>query len=109
VLGAAYGVLCGQVVFAVSTAWLAQMSYPIPYESARLVKAAIAAVLLFGLVVILRTGAPVTDLFTAVAVTLSYPAILWAWRFLNPAEMASVRHVVRLLTGKVTGAPTVRQ
>jgi hypothetical protein len=108
-MGAAYGVLCGQIVFAVSTAWLAQLSYPIPYESARLVKAAAAAVLLFGLAMTLRRGEPVADLFTAVAVTLSYPALLWAWRFLNPAEVASVRHAVRLLTEKVTGAPTARQ
>jgi hypothetical protein len=108
-MGAAYGVLCGQLVFAVSTAWLAQLSYPIPYESARLVKAAVAAVLLFGLGVILRTGAPVADLLTAVAVTLSYPALLWAWRFLNPAEMASVRHAARLLTAKLRGMPTARQ
>ncbi len=109
VMGAAYGVLCGQVVFAATTAWLAQLSYPIPYESARLAKAAAAAVLLFGLAVILRTGAPVADLSTAVAVTLSYPALLWAWRFLTPAEMASVRHAVRLLTAKVRGTPTARQ
>jgi len=109
VMGAAYGVLCGQVVFAISTAWLAQRSYPIPYESARLAKAAVAAVLLFGLVMILRSGTPLTDLFAAVAVTLSYPALLWAWRFLTPAEMASVRHAVRLLAARMRGTPTARQ
>ena len=109
VMGAAYGVLCGQIVFAVSTAWLAQLSYPIPYESGRLVKAAIAAVLLFGLAMVLRRGAPVADLSTAVAVTLSYPALLWAWRFLTPAEMASVRHAVRLLAARMRGTPTARQ
>jgi O-antigen/teichoic acid export membrane protein len=109
VMGAASGVLCGQIVFAVSTAWLAQLSYPIPYESARLVKAAVAAVLLFGLAMTLRRGEPVADLFTAIAVTLSYPALLWAWRFLNPGEMASVRHAIRLLAARMRGTPTARQ
>jgi len=42
-------VLCGQVAFAASTAWLAQQSYRIPYEYGRIAKAGMAALALFGL------------------------------------------------------------
>jgi len=101
VMGAACGVLCGQITFAASTAWLAQLSYPIPYESRRLAKTAIAALALAGLAFAVRTGSPAIDLLTAVAVALSYPALLWAWRFLSPLEMASVRQAVQLLALKL--------
>ena len=101
VLGAACGVLCGQVAFAASTAWLAQQSYPIPYECRRLAKAGTAALVLFGLAFAVRIGSPSIDLLTGVVLVLCYPALLWAWRFLNPAEMASVWEVVRMLWFKL--------
>ena len=100
-LGAAFGVLCGQVAFAVSAVWLAQLSYPIPYESGRLAKAAVAALALVGLAFALRTGSPAIDLLTAVMFVLSYPALLWTWRFLNPSETASVRQAVRLVRNRM--------
>jgi O-antigen/teichoic acid export membrane protein len=97
VMGAAYGVLCGQVTFAASTAWLAQLSYPIPYETGRLAKAAITALALVGLACALRTGSPSVNLLTAILLVVSYPILLWTWRFLSPSEMASVRQAVRLV------------
>jgi len=103
VIGAAFGVLCGQAAFAASTVWLAQLSYPIPYESGRLAKAAVAALALVGLAFALRTGSPSIDLLTAVILVFSYPALLWTWRFLNPSEMASVRqaaHLAKLRLGR---------
>ena len=109
VIGAAFGVLCGQVAFAASTVWLAQLSYPIPYESGRLGKAAVAALALAGLAFALRTGSPSIDLFVAAMLVLSYPALLWAWRFLNPSEMASVRRAARLLTLKLKHSRRARQ
>jgi hypothetical protein len=96
-MGAAYGVLCGQVTFAASTAWLAQLSYPIPYETGRLAKAAITALALVGLACALRTGSPSVNLLTAILLVVSYPILLWTWRFLSPSEMASVRQAVRLV------------
>jgi O-antigen/teichoic acid export membrane protein len=97
VIGAACGVLCGQVAFAASTAWLAQQSYPIPYEYRRLAKAGMAALALFGLAAAVRTGSPSIDLITSVLLVLSYPALLRAWRFLNASEMASVRQAVQMI------------
>ena len=97
VIGAACGVLCGQVAFAASTAWLAQQSYPIPYEYRRLAKAGVAALALFGLAAAVRIGSPSIDLITSVLLVLSYPALLRAWRFLNASEMASVRQAVQMI------------
>ena len=98
VVGAAFGVLCGQVTFAASTAWLAQRSYPIPYEVGRLAKAAITALVLVGLAFALRTGSPSINLIAAVLLAMSYPILLWMWRFLSPSEMASVHQAVQLVT-----------
>ena len=101
VIGAAYGVLCGQIAFAASTAWLSQLSYPIPYEIGRLSKAAVAALALVGLAFALRTGSPSLNVLVSLLVALSYPALLWAWHFLNPPERASVRQAVQLLALKL--------
>jgi O-antigen/teichoic acid export membrane protein len=98
VMGAAYGVLCGQVMFALSTAWLAQRSYPIPYEVERLAKAAVTALVLVGLAFALRTGSPSINLLAAVLLVVSYPVLLWMWRFLSPSETVSVHQAVQLVT-----------
>ena len=109
VVGAACGVLCGQVAFAASTSWLAQQSYPIPYEYRRLAKAGIAALALFGLAVVVRTGSPSIDLLAGVCLVLLYPALLWMWRFLNPSERASVRQGVRMLRLRINRGRHDRQ
>ena len=109
VIGAALGVLCGQVAFAASTVWLAQLSNPIPYKSGRLAKAAVAALALVGLAFASRTGSPAIDLLTGAVVVLVYPALLWTWRFLNPSEMASVRRAAQLVRLKVERDRRARQ
>ena len=109
VVGAACGVLCGQVAFAASTAWLAQQSYPIPYEYGRIAKAGMAALALFGLACTARIGSPLIDLLTGLVLVLSYPGLLWAWRFLNASETASVRHAVQMARLKLRCGRPARQ
>jgi O-antigen/teichoic acid export membrane protein len=108
VIGAACGVLCGQAAFAASTAWLAQQTYPIPYEYRRLTKAAIGALVLFGLAVAVRVGSAPVDLLTGVASALLYPPLLWAWRFLSPSEMASMGQAVQMARARLGGSRHAR-
>jgi len=91
VMGAAYGVGCGQLALTVTTAWFAQRYYPIPYEKKRLVKAGVAALALALLGGVVRTESAWSNLGFAALLVAAYPALLLGLRFLQPWESAALR------------------
>jgi O-antigen/teichoic acid export membrane protein len=99
VMGAAYGVGCGQLALTLTTAWFAQRCYPIPYEKARLAKAAAAAVALVALGTVLRTQSAWSNLGLAALLAAAYPFVLLSVRFLQPWESAALRHFVMTRVG----------
>jgi O-antigen/teichoic acid export membrane protein len=95
VMGAAAGVLCGQVALATTTAWFAQRYYPIPYEAARLAKTTAATAALAAIGLLARGPTPAWNLVGAVALLAAYPVVLLAWRFLQRWEADAIRQFLR--------------
>jgi hypothetical protein len=94
-MGAAAGVLCGQVALATTTAWFAQRYYPIPYEAARLAKTTAATAALAAIGLLARGPTPAWNLVGAVALLAAYPVVLLAWRFLQRWEADAIRQFLR--------------
>jgi O-antigen/teichoic acid export membrane protein/SAM-dependent methyltransferase len=88
--GAALGTVCGQAALLGVTAWIAQRTYRIPYESRRLAKAAGLALTTFAAGLLLRTGAPWTDALVSAALVAAFPIALVAMRFLEGWEIVSL-------------------
>lgn len=109
-MGAALGVGCGQTALTVTMAWFAQRYYPIPYEKWRLTKTAVAALALFGVGVVLRTGSAWWDLLVAAGLLVAFPVVLLGMRFLQPWETQALTQVlakaVRARRGPGTRLPT---
>ena len=101
VMGAASGVVCGQLVLTVTTGWFAQRYYPIPYEARRLVKTLAVTLMLGALGLWLRGPAPARNLVEAMALLTAYPVILLGVRFLQPWEADAIR---QFLHGRRAGA-----
>ena len=98
-MGAAYGVGCGQLALTLTTAWFAQRYYPIPYEKTRLIKAGAAALALAALGTAARTESAWTNLGMAALLSAAYPAVLLTVRFLQPWESAALRHFLMTRVG----------
>lgn len=95
VMGAAAGVVCGQVVLTAATGWFAQRYYPIPYETRRLAKALAVALILAGAGLLLRGAGPLGNLAGATALLAAYPVMLLGVRFLQPWETDAIRKFLR--------------
>jgi SAM-dependent methyltransferase len=95
--GAAVGTVCGQVAFAGATAWIAQRTYRIPYESRRLAKAAGVGLALFAAGQALRTGTASTDAMVSAALVAAFPIGLLALRFLEGWELATLMDAMPVL------------
>jgi len=102
VMGAAAGVVCGQVALTLTTAWFAQRYYPIPYEAARLVKIIATTAGLATLGLLVRGPGPGWNLVEAVALLAAYPVVLLALRSLQPWEADAIR---QFLHAGRSGAP----
>ena len=92
--GAALGTVCGQVALAAVTAGIAQRTYRIPYETARLSKAAGLAIVLFVAGRALRVNAPWLDAIVSAGIVASYPVLLLFVRFLQDWEIAALGDAV---------------
>jgi len=91
VMGAAAGVVCGQLALTMTTAWFAQRYYPIPYEASRLAKTLATTSGLVAIGLLVRGSMPGWNLVEAVALLAAYPVILLAVRFLQPWEADAIR------------------
>jgi O-antigen/teichoic acid export membrane protein len=91
VMGAAAGVVCGQLALTMTTGWFAQRYYRIPYEARRLATTTAVTIVLAAVGLWLRGPAPAWNLVGAVALLAAYPVILLGARFLQPWETDAIR------------------
>ena len=94
-MGAATGVVCGQLALTITTAWFAQRYYPIPYETARLAKTVVVTAALVAIGLTLRGSMPWWNLVEAIGLLAAYPVVLLAVRFLQPWETDTIRQFIR--------------
>jgi O-antigen/teichoic acid export membrane protein len=94
-IGAAVGVLCGQTVLTITTAWFAQRCYRIPYDVPRLLKAAVVTVALFGVGIALRGASAWVNLAVAVALVAAFPPVLLGAGYLQHWELVALWQLVR--------------
>ena len=79
------------MVFFTLTLYYAQKVYPIPYEMKRIILMLIVAAGLYGISIIFNSMALVPRLAIKSIVILSYPFVLYLFRFYEPVEMNMIK------------------
>ncbi len=89
--GAALSKMLSMLVFFTLTLYYAQRNYLIPYEMKRIALMLILAAGLFGISVFFNSWDLIPRLVAKLFVILSYPFILYLFRFYNPVELSVLR------------------
>lgn len=89
--GAAFSKMLSMLVFFALTLYYAQKAYPIPYEMKRIALMLILAAGLYGISVLFNNLDLFPRLFAKSILILSYPFVLYLFRFYQPVELNALR------------------
>ncbi len=98
--GAAIALIVSQLIATAATTWFAQQAYHIPYETARLAKVVLAAVLAYAAGVAIALPSLVLTVVARAAVVLAvFGAALAAVRFFETHEWAQIKALAARMKG----------
>jgi hypothetical protein len=88
----------------IATMLVARSVYPVPYEYKRIAKVACTGLLLYGLGTLFQGESVVLTAAFRVGLILTFPLVLAATGFLEPAEKQWLADRVKLIGARVVGA-----
>lgn len=89
--GAALSKMLSMIVFFALTLHYAQKVYPIPYEMKRIILMLIVAAGLYGISIVFNSWALIPRLAIKSIVILTYPFVLYLFRFYEPVELNMIK------------------
>lgn len=95
IYGAAYATLIAFIYKVALTYYFSNRLYKIHFETMRIAKIGVAAVILFGLCQLIKIGNPYWSGLAKTAVIVTYPALLYALRFYTRQELDKALQVIR--------------
>ena len=96
-MGAAWSMFFGYSLMIVMTIIVSQRVYPIPYEYGRIAKIGVAALLVWGISLVLPDTGWAARIVAKAAALALYPILLWAMGFFQDAELSWLRTRMAIL------------
>ncbi len=93
-IGAAYATLASQLIYFVLILFFAQRVYPIPYELLKIFKMIILGIILYVLASFTNDYSLIIRLTVKSFLILTYPAILYFFRFYEPIEIDRIKGAI---------------
>lgn len=99
IYGAAYATLIAFVYKVALTYYYSNKLYRIHFEGMRIIKIGLAAALLFLVCQAINLGHPIWDGLIKTAIIMTYPLLLYAFRFYTPPEIEKALHFLQMKLG----------